>query len=132
MSKLLTRDAILGASDIKTKEVAVPEWGGTVRVRGLTAAQRDVVEAQAVSARGKDVSINMAGLRASMAAMAIVDENDKPLFTKADVKALGEKSGTALDRVFEVVTSLSGMSDNDVDELVGNSDADQSDDSRSA
>ena len=132
MGKLLTRDAILGASDIKTKEVAVPEWGGTVRVRGLTAAQRDVVEAQAVSARGKDVSINMAGLRASMAAMAIVDENDKPLFTKADVKALGEKSGTALDRVFEVVTSLSGMSDNDVDELVGNSDADQSDDSRSA
>lgn len=132
MVKLLTRDAILSASDIKTEDVSVPEWGGTVRVRGLTAAQRDQVEAKAVGARGANVQLNLIGMRAHMASIAIVDDNNQPIFTQADVKALGEKSGAALDRVFEVVTRLSGMTDNDVEELTKNSEADQSDDLPSA
>lgn len=129
---LLSRDAILSASDIKSEDVSVPEWGGTVRVKGLTAAQRDVFESQVMTMRGKDVNVNMAGIRALMASMAIVDDEGKPLFSKADVKALGEKSGAALDRVFEVVTRLSGIGDDDVDELAGNSEADQIEGSPSA
>lgn len=121
MVTLLTRDAILGASDIKTEDVKVPEWGGVVRVKGLTAAQRDVFESQAMTMRGKDVSVNMAGIRALMASMAIIGDDGAPLFTKKDVDALGEKSGAALDRVFEAVTRLSGLSDDDVEELAGNS-----------
>jgi len=121
MANLLSRDAILSASDIKTEDVAVPEWGGTVRVKGLTAAQRDVFESQVMTTRGKDVSVNMAGIRSLLASMAIVGEDGTPLFSKADVKALGEKSGAALDRVFEAVTRLSGIGESDVDELSGNS-----------
>lgn len=132
MANLLSRDAILGASDIKSEDVHVPEWGGTVRVKGLTAAQRDVFESQLVSMRGKDVNLNMSGVRAKIASMAIVGEDGSKLFTEADVKALGEKSGAALDRVFEVVTRLSGIGENDVEELVGNSDADQIEGSPSA
>jgi hypothetical protein len=41
----LTRDAILQAPDLQGEDVAVPEWGGTVRVRGLSGAQRDAYEA---------------------------------------------------------------------------------------
>lgn len=129
---LLSRDAILGASDIKTEDVRVPEWGGTVRVKGLTAAQRDVFETQVVSMRGKDVSVNMAGIRAKIASMSLVDDEGNKLFTEKDVKALGEKSGAALDRVFEVCTRLSGIGEDDVDELAGNSEADQTDGSPSA
>ncbi len=131
MTKLLTRDAILGASDIKSEEVRVPEWGGTVRVRGLTAAQRDQVEAQAVSRRGNNVDINMANIRARIVAFTIVGDDDKPIFTNADVKALGEKSARALDRVFEVATRLSGMGESDIEDLAKNSDAETSDDSPS-
>lgn len=135
MATLLSRDAILGASDIKTEDVPVPEWGGTVRVKGLTAAQRDKAEEAMLSMRGgsKDmnVSINMAGVRALMASMAIVDEDNKPIFTHADVKALGEKSGIALDRVFEAVTRLSGIGDNDIEELTGNSEPGQNEGSLS-
>ena len=40
----LTRDAILEAEDIETEEVAVPEWGGNVLVRGLSGTQRDIWE----------------------------------------------------------------------------------------
>ena len=132
MTTLLTRDAILGASDIQTEDVHVPEWGGTVRVAGLTAAQRDAFETESVSGRGKNVNVNFANIRARLAAKCIVGEDGKPLFTERDVKALGEKSASALSRVFDVCSRLSGIGDQDIEELAKNSEADQSDDSPSA
>lgn len=117
MSKLLSRDAILGASDIKSEEVHVPEWGGTVRVRGLTAAQRDAFEAASVTGNGKRRDVNLANIRARLVALSVVDEKDQPIFNPGDVKALGEKSAGALDRVFSVASRLSGLSDEDVEEL---------------
>ena len=44
----LSRDAILQREDIKTEDVEVPEWGGTVRVRGMTGVQRDAFEASLI------------------------------------------------------------------------------------
>ena len=44
---LLTRDLILKADDIQTREVEVPEWGGTVLIRALTGTERDAYEAEA-------------------------------------------------------------------------------------
>lgn len=138
MANLLSRDAILSASDIKSQDVKVPEWGGIVRVKGLTAAQRDKVEATMLSmktsAKAQDVNVgfNMSGVRALIASMGIVDENDNRLFTEKDVKALGEKSGAALDRVYTAITDLSEFSDEDIEELSKNSEADQSEGSPSA
>ncbi len=120
MANLLSRDAILGASDIKTEDVNVPEWGGVVRVKGLTAAQRDKFEAESMSGNGKNRDLNMANIRARLIALAIVDEEGKTLFTSSDVKALGEKSGAAIDRVFGVASRLSGIGEADVAELSGN------------
>ena len=37
----LDKAAILTADDLGRREVAVPEWGGTVLIRGLTGAERD-------------------------------------------------------------------------------------------
>ncbi len=42
---LLTKDDILGADDLATEDVEVPEWGGCVRVRALTGTERDAFEA---------------------------------------------------------------------------------------
>ena len=131
MNNLLSRDAILGASDLVTEDVKVYEWGGTVRVRSLTAAQRDRFEADSMTVNGKNRDLNLVNLRARLVALAVVDENDQPVFKPADVKALGEKSGRALDRVFDVARRLSGIGDQEVEELVGNSEADQSGDSPS-
>ena len=50
--KALTRDEILGADDLKTESVKVPEWGGTVLVRELTGAERDEWEASVVKTNG--------------------------------------------------------------------------------
>ena len=43
----LSRDEILGKRRGKVEEIKVPEWGGTVFVREITASERDAFEAEA-------------------------------------------------------------------------------------
>src|SRR5438874_1567721 len=109
MSKLLTREEILAANDLITESVSVPEWGGAVLVRTLTAAERDAFEASCYIGRGQDRKENFVNLRARMVALSIVDATGAKPFSGDDVKALGEKSGAALDRVYAVAQRLTGF-----------------------
>ena len=115
---LLTRDAILGAHDLPTEDLDVPEWGGTVRVRALTGAERDSFESSLVQVRNDgSKQFRLENVRARLVALTVVDENSERLFSDADVKALGAKSAAALERVWEAARRLSGLSDEDVEEL---------------
>ena len=129
--RLLGRQEILGASDIVTEEVEVPEWGGSVLVRGLTGKERDQFEASIIVGRGKKRDINMRQMRAKLAAHSMVDEQGNLLFSASDVEALSNKSSAALERVFAAAQKLSGLSDADMEELAKNSGSDQSGDSGS-
>ena len=129
---LLTKDAILAANDLVTEDVEVPEWGGTVRVRAISGAERDAFEQAIVTRKGKNVTTNLANIRAKMVALCVVDENGQRLFADKDVLLLGTKSAAALDRVFTVAQQLAGLTDKDVDELAENLEPGQSDDSTSA
>jgi hypothetical protein len=113
----LTRDEILTVQDRQFEDVEVPEWGGTVRLRGLTGQERDRLEASVISKQGKVT--NLTNFRARLCALAIVDEDGERIFSDADVAALGIKSAAALERVFMAAQRLSGLSDDDVAELVG-------------
>jgi len=129
---LLTRDAILAAPDMLTEEVPVPEWGGTVLVRGLTGTERDAFEEEMITGKGKNRDVNLANFRARLIVKSVVDKGGKRLFTQADMVALGGKSAAAIQRVFQVAMRLSGMSEEDVEELTKNSEPGQSDSSTSA
>jgi len=129
---LLTRDAILAAPDMLTEEVPVPEWGGTVLVRGLTGTERDAFEEEMITGKGKNRDVNLANFRARLIVKSVVDKAGKRLFTQADMVALGGKSAAAIQRVFQVAMRLSGMSEEDVEELTKNSEPGQSDSSTSA
>lgn len=50
---------------------------------------------------------------------------------EADVKALGRKSALALNRVFEVAQRINGLTEEDMEELAGNLENGQSEDSTS-
>lgn len=130
---MLTRDAILGASDIEIETVDVPEWGGSVRVKGLTASQRDKYERSLIQTNSKGKSeLTLANARARLVALTVVDDDGGLMFSDADVLTLGTKSAAAMDRIYGVASRLAGLSDDDMDELVGNSEAGQSGDSPSA
>jgi hypothetical protein len=100
----LTRDQIFAAPDLPTEDVEVPEWGGTVRVRGLSGSARDEYEALRLE-QGRP------NLRAKFVSLVIVDEHGAPLFGEVDVVRLGQKSSTALERVAMAGVRLSGLTD---------------------
>ena len=131
--KMLTRDDIFRASDVHTEIVDVPEWGGAIKVRGMTGRERDRYEqSMLVPDKKGTLKPNMTDARARLVAVCAVDDDGNPIFSPDDVLMLSTKSAAALDRVSSVASVLSGISDRDLETLLGNSDSDQSDDSTSA
>lgn len=115
----LTRNGILNADDRPVEDVHVPTWGGTVRVRALSAATRDQIEGEI------GLKSEWNNVRAKAAVEAIVDENGEPVFTAKDIGPLGKKSGAALDQLFDVIRRLSGMETGSTQEAEGNSEPGQ-------
>lgn len=119
---ILGKAAILAAEDRPIHEVDVPEWGGKVLVRALTAGERDRYETEA-TLEGLVGAVSGAGLRARLSVICLCDEDGNRIFDADDAEELAAKNGRALDRVFELAAELSGMGANDVETLAGNSDS---------
>jgi len=117
---LLNKEQIRQAADIQTQDIEVPEWGGTVRLKSLTGAERDRFEAGVVQGQGRNTTVNMKNLRAKLVAQSAIAEDGSALFTEEDVQWLGEKSAKALNRLFSAAQTLSGLTDGDVKELTEN------------
>lgn len=115
---ILTREDILKSDDLRREKVFIPEWKGDVYVRALTAKQRDRFEEQVTSGK----KLNMENLRAKFVAMVTVDDKGNQLFrSDEDIKALGQKSARAIERIFTVGQRLNGMTQEDAEELAKNS-----------
>jgi hypothetical protein len=110
----LTRDQIFAAEDLTTVAVEVPEWGGTVFVRMMTAGERDRFETDLLEHPGQDV-------RARLAAATACDESGQLLFTPADIGTLTRKGAAAMTRLFAASAKLNRITAKDVEELAGNS-----------
>lgn len=117
---ILSRDAILGASDIRTEQVEVPEWGGAVLVGTMSGTARDAWEQSLIRRVGTKTEPNLENVRARLVAATVVDEAGVPIFGQADLEALGRKSAAALERVCKVAQRLNGIGDSELDELKGN------------
>ena len=132
---LLTREQILEAQDLPYEETEA--WGGTVGVQGLTGKERDAFELSCTERKkgkgGKEtVTMKLDNVRAKLVARSVVDgPGGSLIFSEADVHALGNKSALELQRVFDVARRLSGLTDDDLEELSKNSESDQSDSSSS-
>ena len=122
---MLNRESILSIKDYKVKPLTVPEWNNeTIYVRTMTGQDRDRFEYLAMQMA--DDKEQMIGVRAKLAVMTICDENGELLFTDADLKALGDKSGVALDRVFEAAQEINRITDEEVEQLEKKSESAQS------
>ena len=134
----LNRDAILGAVDVQTEKVDVPEWGGDVIVRGLTGDELDAFQGSirqfrpTFDGKGMEPVLIQEGMRAKLLVKCLVDEAGERLFTDQDAPALGAKSGTVIDRLYDVAARLSGLSEEERAELEGNSEAAKDDSSTSS
>jgi len=115
---VLSKDQILQADDLKKETVDTPEWGGDVLVRELRGRERDAFEEGSMDSKR---NISMANMRARLVAMSAIDEEGQRLFSNKEAAELGDKSATALNRLFEVCCRLSGITSDDVEKLEKNS-----------
>jgi hypothetical protein len=123
--RILTADDILRAEDLPRELVEVPEWGGAVYVRGLTAWERSEFENEMFDLKSKrikpgkkgrkaaeedvDMKIDMKLMRVRLPAMCMVNEQGDRLFSDDRVEKLGRKHPGVLDRISAVARRLSGM-----------------------
>lgn len=121
MAKLLDKKEILEAADIKSETVAVPEWGGKVKVYGLMGREKDRFEESLINQSGKKTVISLANATARLCGLCIRDEKGKRVFSDEDVAALSRKSNAPLARIYDVAEKLSGMKKGDLEEMVKNS-----------
>lgn len=102
-ASILSREDILNANDACIEVVEVEEWGGSVRVKAISAKDREILEKEFSAT---NLPPNM---RARLVAMSVVDSNNNNLFTYDDIEALGKKNATAIDKIFTVAKRLSKM-----------------------
>jgi len=133
MTKILNKEDILQARDVVIEQVEVPEWGGTVYVRSITAAERGLIEAAAASfkeKKGKDDSFART-FTVKFASLAICDESGQRLFDDKDIALLNQKNSAAVSRIAEAAQRLSGFTKQDMEEMEKNSSQAQAEDSPS-
>jgi len=118
--KVLKRDDIRTANDLERELVEIPEWGGAVYVRAMTALERERFEESLMQGRGKKMRMRLTYARARLAVIVCEDAEGNPLFSEDDIAWLAKKSAKALDRIFDVASRLSGLSEEDVEDLVKN------------
>lgn len=95
--RLLTEADIIAIDDIETEVVEVPEWGGSVKLRGLSLDE-------AMNARA-----GATGDAKAMSLRLLVASFVEPKLSEAAVEALGKKSAAVVNRLLQVTTRLCGM-----------------------
>lgn len=125
--KRLTINDILNKDDVKTKIIEIPEWDGSVEIRSMTGEARDAYE-ESVFKRldNGEYERDLSNARAKLIAACVYDLDGTRMFkSDAQIKALGSKSAIVLDRLFTECQNINAISQQDMDELEGKSEADQ-------
>ena len=121
----LNKEAILSADDLKQEVIQVPEWKGEVIIRTMTGEERDAFDSEMI----RDDKKSFKNIRARFLSLIICDEQGNRLFDDKEIAQLGKKSAAALDRLFSAGQKLNRLSNDDIEELAGNSEPTQKDSS---
>ena len=71
--------------------------------------------------RGRNRRINLRNIRARLLARALCNADGSRKCSDGDAAWLGTKNAAVIDRLFSTAQRLSGVRDEDVEELAGNS-----------
>jgi hypothetical protein len=96
----LTKTLIVAVNDTEYDVEPVPEWGGDVRVRSLSGAERTTLRLKGEAAESWDALVG---------AMGIVDEKGANLFTQAESTILAKKHPLIMERIARRILDLSTL-----------------------
>jgi hypothetical protein len=116
---LLSRAQIDRAPDIKTRDEYVEEWGGEVRLRGMTGTEKARINGTMVATVGMSVRLRanaIAEVQLRTLCSCIVDEEGNKLYAEDEYEDLGKKSAGVLERLYEISQDISGATAEAVEE----------------
>lgn len=111
---LLNRDQILGALALKSEDVEVPELGGVVRVREMTAGEQEVY---ATLVQAENGGVDLRNYRAKLISCCACDASGNLLFAPGDVEALTRLAAEPIDRVWTAAARLNKLLSGDMEAL---------------
>lgn len=124
---LLNRASMLAEKDKPRKRLYVEAFGGIVCMQEMKSIERDAYEASLViKLRGKGGKekreVTTHNIRAKLVCRMVIDENGARVFTDEDAALLGQLPAADMDRLWTAAQALSGVTEEDIEELAGNSD----------
>lgn len=96
---MLTRDQILSITDKALKEIEVPEWGGSVFIRGMTI--EDMEYCQKLDEDNQSLE--------RMIVRFVSDDQGNALFTEDDIPAMKKKSIQAFKRIVTEIKNFNSL-----------------------
>ncbi len=115
------RETILASDDLPRESINVPEWGMDLHIRTLTGAEREDFENVVQHASAGKGGMDLRGLKIKLVLSTLCTEDGELVFDSTDQLLLNGKSASAIDRIFQVSQRLSGLTNEDADEMVENS-----------
>lgn len=118
--RILTASEIWAAEDTPERTVEIPEWNGSVRVRGLTLQQIASVAERSTRRNGR-TNVEEQD-RELLAAYTVLEGMVEPKLQLPDIARLRIKSATAVTRIVQAITSLGATEESilDADKSPGN------------
>ena len=108
----LDRAAIIGMAKPRIVTISVPEWGGDVCLREITAGQRDQWDAWQIENEG---AARYANIRARLLVLTICDEQGVRLFADNDIAVVSGLPAMSIDRLWDASCKLVGLRPEDVE-----------------
>lgn len=135
---LLTREALLQKDDLKVEKVELSK--GYVFVREMTGHEKDVWEQSMLKQKpsgnknkGVEYETTLEDFRAKLAVVTVCDAEGNLLFKPEDAKVLNKMmSATNMERIVTAAQKLNAISEQEKEEILKNSEADQTDNSNSS
>lgn len=105
--KYLTLEQIQSApTDLVEEDLPIPEWGGTIRLRSLTAAQATAVKQRGLAFKGEETKVAWEAMEVLQVAYGLVE----PKLTEDEIKKLRlSKSAAGFDRITTWIDQKSGI-----------------------
>jgi hypothetical protein len=121
--RVLSKEDIIGATDVEFAYVECPEWGGRVKLRSLNSAQRTRIEDHIQIFDNPDTKlkgVRQSGIKEMAIAEAAIDEDGRQLFSEEDVQLIASKNAKVVDRLWEKIAVMSGIGEMARDEAAKN------------
>lgn len=112
---LLNKQQIKAVDDLPSIEVEMPEWGGNIKIKTMSAKHR--IEFEKLNKDAKTELETMINL----IMFSCVNEDNTLLFDRNDFEFLSNKSAKSLMKLFEEAVNMSTLSEKKLEEKAKNS-----------